>query len=167
MDTFVGGDGVDTVDASALTTGPVDRPRRPGRSASARSGPVTADSLENAIGGSGNDNLDGNDIRNMLDGGDGDDVLSGAAGNDTLLGGDGNDTYIGGTGADRVSFANSPQKVNVDLSLGFATGEGDDTFVDGVEIILGSAFNDTSPVARSAAVARSTSCSSARRGTTP
>ena len=141
VNTFVGGDGVDLVDASALTSGQninldtLDDGVFP-------LGPVTADSLENATGGSGNDTLTGNDVRNLLTGGDGDDLLDGAAGNDTLLGEGGNDTYTGGTGADRVSFANSPQGVNVDLSLGFATGEGDDSFGDGVEIIVGSAFND-------------------------
>ena len=31
----------------------------------------------------------------------------------------------------------------MDLSLGFATGEGDDSFVDGIEIIVGSSFNDS------------------------
>jgi hypothetical protein len=141
-DTFVGGDGIDTVDASAQTSGQninldtLDDGVAP-------LGPFTADSLDNALGGSSNDTLTGNDLRNELTGNDGDDVLSGASGNDTLFGNAGNDTYIGGTGADRVNFKSSPQKVNVDLSLGFATGEGDDSFGDLVEIIVGSAFNDS------------------------
>ena len=143
VDGFRGGDGVDTVDASAETTGQSIDLDDLDDLFGTNSEDFEVDSTDNALGGSGNDILDGNDIRNELRGNDGDDELSGEAGNDTLLGGNGNDTYFGGTGADRVSFANSPQKVTVDLSLGFAVGEGDDTFVDGVEIILGSAFNDT------------------------
>jgi hypothetical protein len=132
---FVGGDGTDVVDASAqVTPQAIDLDTLDG------AGPL--DTLENAIGGSSNDTLIGNDLRNNLVGGAGDDVLSGFAGNDTLEGGEGNDTYAGGTGADRVSFANSAAGVRVDVNLGFAVGEGDDAFAGGVEIIVGSAFND-------------------------
>ncbi len=105
--------------------------------------PSGADDLENLIGSAFNDNLEGNDLRNEITGGAGDDFLDGQPGNDTLLGGEGNDTFLGGTGADRVSFAGSPAGVNVDLSLGFAIGEGDDGFADLIEIIVGSQFNDT------------------------
>lgn len=141
---FVGGDGVDTVDASATTTGQaIDLDTLDGLPVGGAGAPP--DSTENAIGGTGNDTLTGNDLRNDLDGGDGDDTLSGAAGNDTLRGGLGNDTFGGGSGADRVSFRNSPNKVTVDMNLGFATGEGDDGFVTpvDVEIVQGSAFNDS------------------------
>lgn len=140
-DSFVGGAGIDVVDASAKTTGQLinldllDDGVAP-------LGPFTADSLDNAIGGSSNDTLVGNDVRNHLDGGAGDDSLTGGAGNDTLIGREGNDTFTGGIGADRVSFINSANGVNVDLSLGFANGEGDDGFGDIVEIIVGSQFND-------------------------
>ena len=132
---FFGGAGVDTVDGNAAAAGVninldiLD--------------PSGADDLENVVGSAFNDTLDGNDQRNQINAGAGDDFLDGQPGNDTLLGEAGNDTYFGDTGADRVSFAGSPQKVTVDLSLGFATGEGDDSFVDGIEIILGSAFNDS------------------------
>jgi Ca2+-binding RTX toxin-like protein len=132
---FVGGDGTDVVDASAAVT-----PQLIDLDVLDGAGPV--DSTENAIGGSSNDTLIGNDLRNNLMGGAGDDVLSGFAGNDTLEGGEGNDTYAGGTGADRVSFRNSAAGVTVDVNLGFATGEGDDSFAGGVEIIVGSSHND-------------------------
>jgi Ca2+-binding RTX toxin-like protein len=139
--TFVGGDGVDSVDASAETSGQLidldvlDNGVAP-------LGPFVADSLENAIGGSGNDSLLGNDVRNNLDGGDGDDILSGFAGNDTLLGRAGNDTYNGGSGADKVSFRFSPNGVEVDASAGFASGEGDDSLGGDIEIFVGSNHND-------------------------
>jgi Ca2+-binding RTX toxin-like protein len=142
VDGFAGGDGTDTVDASTSTTGQSidldDLDDLSGTNAE----DVDTDTTENAIGGSGPDTLDGNDIRNKLEGGAGDDDLDGEEGNDLLLGGPGNDDFTGGEGADRVSFIGSPQGVNVDLSLGFATGEGDDSFGDGIEIIVGSQFND-------------------------
>ncbi len=50
--------------------------------------------IENAIGGSGNDTLTGNTLNNSLSGGDGNDTLAGARGNDTLAGGAGDDTYV-------------------------------------------------------------------------
>jgi Ca2+-binding RTX toxin-like protein len=131
---FSGGDGVDTVDGSGATAGV--------RINLDILDPSGADDLENVVGSAFNDTLDGNDNRNQITAGAGDDFLDGQPGNDTLLGEAGNDSFFGDTGADRVSFINSPQGVNVDLSLGFATGEGDDSFVDGIEIIVGSAFND-------------------------
>ncbi|MFN7804972.1 MAG: ELWxxDGT repeat protein [Planctomycetaceae bacterium] len=53
-----------------------------------------ATAIENAIGGSGNDQLVGNTLANILDGGAGKDLLTGLAGNDTLVGGTGDDTYL-------------------------------------------------------------------------
>ena len=61
--------------------------------------------IENAVGGTGNDTLIGNDVANDLSGGLGDDILEGGAGNDTLTGGIGADTFVlkSGFGADTVS----------------------------------------------------------------
>ncbi|MEA5596759.1 M10 family metallopeptidase C-terminal domain-containing protein [Rivularia sp. UHCC 0363] len=56
--------------------------------------------IENAIGGAGNDVLIGNTVDNYLFGGSGNDYLVDNAGNDTLIGGSGNDTLIGGSGYD-------------------------------------------------------------------
>jgi Ca2+-binding RTX toxin-like protein len=79
--------------------------------------------IENIIGGSGDDTLDaslsvlvqhvlqglgGNDtligssLTDTLYGGPGNDILIGGAGNDTLIGGDGNDTLQGGLGSDTI-----------------------------------------------------------------
>lgn len=68
-------------------------------------------SIENAIGGAGNDALLGDDGPNQLSGGlafetgndriegrGGNDLLTGEGGNDTLLGGDGDDTLVGDGG---------------------------------------------------------------------
>ena len=50
--------------------------------------------IENAVGGTGNDTIEGNQADNALAGGSGQDTLSGGFGNDTLDGGLGNDTAI-------------------------------------------------------------------------
>ena len=52
--------------------------------------------IENAVGGSGNDILLGNQANNMLSGGAGNDILASTDGNDTLSGATGNDTLDGG-----------------------------------------------------------------------
>jgi serralysin len=58
--------------------------------------------IENAVGGSGNDTITGNDLANRLYGGVGNDRLIGGNGNDTLDGGANNDTLIGGAGRDTL-----------------------------------------------------------------
>ncbi|WP_413174011.1 calcium-binding protein [Anabaena azotica] len=59
-------------------------------------------SIENAIGGDGNDRLIGNSLNNNLVGGLGNDTLIGGVGNDTLNGGAGNDALSGGVGDDSL-----------------------------------------------------------------
>lgn len=58
--------------------------------------------IENAKGGSGNDDIAGNSIANRIWGSGGNDRLNGYAGNDTLYGGNGNDQIFGGRGNDRL-----------------------------------------------------------------
>jgi serralysin len=69
----------------------------------------TASLIENAIGGSGDNTIYGNQVNNSLTGQSGADFLYGLEGNDTLIGGYGadhlfgglgNDTYRGGNGED-------------------------------------------------------------------
>lgn len=141
---FSGGDGTDTVDASAQTSAV---------SINLDTLDPGTDDLENLLGGSGSDTLTGNDVQNQIEGNDGNDNIYGAGANDNLIGGLGNDNFDGGAGADTVSFqTNTTDGVNVDLSLGFATSpeSGDDGFggapaaITGpVEIIHGSPFDDT------------------------
>ena len=57
--------------------------------------------IENAVGGSGNDKIYGNAVANKLTGGAGNDYLSAGDGNDTLTGGVFIDSLVGGTGARR------------------------------------------------------------------
>ncbi len=59
--------------------------------------------IENAIGGSGNDTLTANDAG---------DTLKGNAGNDTLIGGAGNDTLNGGAGNDIIKASNGSDVID-------------------------------------------------------
>jgi Ca2+-binding RTX toxin-like protein len=139
---FAGGDGIDTVDASARTTGQTINLDLLDDVAT-----TSTDSTENALGGSASDTITGNDLRNDLQGNDGDDVLLGAAGNDVLTGGVGNDSFSGGSGADKISYAtNTTDGIEADMNLGFVTSSdsGDDGVIGGdVEIVQGSPFNDS------------------------
>jgi Ca2+-binding RTX toxin-like protein len=54
----------------------------------------SAVAIENILGGTGADTLNGNSLSNTLSGGAGDDRLNGGAGNDFLFGGANNDTYV-------------------------------------------------------------------------
>jgi serralysin len=56
--------------------------------------------IEDAVGGPGNDEIVGNEAGNALAGGGGQDTMSGETGNDTLQGGAGNDQLDGGSGSD-------------------------------------------------------------------
>ncbi|WP_275790930.1 M10 family metallopeptidase [Pararhizobium gei] len=59
--------------------------------------------IENVKGGSGNDQIMGNQAANVLQGFAGNDLLTGETGNDTLIGGTGNDRLEGGQGTDRLA----------------------------------------------------------------
>ena len=63
----------------------------------------TASIVENATGGSGNDNIKGNQANNRLEGNLGADVLDGGTGADTMVGGQGNDTYVVDNAGDVVT----------------------------------------------------------------
>ena len=58
--------------------------------------------IENAVGGSGDDSLTGNSLGNVLTGNNGNDILVGHGGNDQLLGGSGRDILIGGLNSDML-----------------------------------------------------------------
>jgi len=92
--------------------------------------------IENAVGGSGNDTLQGNILANALEGNAGDDVISGDGGRDFITGGRGNDTISGGTGNDDI-FGNE----NNDVLSG---DDGDDRLWGGFgnDTVHGDAGND-------------------------
>ncbi len=142
------GGGIDTIDASGSSVDAIIDLNE-GRFSSINSAIANVAialgvTIENAVGGSGNDTLTGNGADNRLEGRTGVNVLSGGAGNDTLVGGLGVDTMSGGTGTDDiVLYETSAAGVNVDLQAGTVSG-GDaagDT-ISGIESASGSNQND-------------------------
>ncbi len=85
--------------------------------------------IENAIGGSGNDLLVGNEVDNTLKGGDGNDRLYGAEGADTLWGGKGKDQFVYGKISDST-------QLSLDQIMDFVSGE-DRVDVSGITTSLG------------------------------
>lgn len=62
--------------------------------------------IEHAVGGEGNDRINGNALDNHIIGGLGNDNIEGGSGNDTLDGGAGNDIIFGGAGDDLIIAGN-------------------------------------------------------------
>ncbi|MFB5186966.1 M10 family metallopeptidase C-terminal domain-containing protein [Yersinia intermedia] len=79
--------------------------------------------IENAIAGSGDDEINGNRSNNTLNGGGGDDRLWGRQGNDRLFGGHGNDRLSGGKGDDFLSGGKGDDRLT--------GGSGDDRLFGG------------------------------------
>ncbi len=100
--------------------------------------------IENAIGGTGNDTLTGNGADNRLEGRTGVNTLNGGAGNDTLVGGLGIDALNGGAGTDDiVLYETSSAGVNVDLqALTVSGGDAASDTISGIESVSGSNQND-------------------------
>ncbi len=107
-DTLIGGAGTDTVSYAGeadglvinLTTGTAQRV--------IAGSPVMEDQLqtiENVIGGDGDDIIIGTSTANLIDGGLGNDTITGGAGVDLLFGNDGDDifNYAIGNGADSIN----------------------------------------------------------------
>ncbi|MGI9210872.1 MAG: S8 family serine peptidase [Methylococcaceae bacterium] len=113
-------------------------------------------SIENAIAGSGNDRLQGNDLANKLEGRDGADTLTGGLGNDTLDGGNGSDTarYAGNRDEFAVSFDAASKTVTVRDNRSTGGDEGIDTLknierlvFNDAEMSLGTLSGNHAPVA--------------------
>ena len=100
--------------------------------------------IENAIGGSGNDVLKGNDAQNRLIGGAGNDSLIAGAGNDLLIGGLGDDLLDGGSGNDTADYGDAASAVTVALTLLQAqnTGGAGTDILTGIENLSGSVYDD-------------------------
>jgi serralysin len=101
--------------------------------------------IENAIGGSGNDTINGNAANNFLSGNGGNDTLSGLDGNDTLEGGVGADALNGGDGFDFASYQNAGAGVGAALIFTglFDAGEAVGDRFTSIEGLIGSKFDDT------------------------
>ena len=96
-------------------------------------------------GADGQDELNGEAGNDVLVGGYLGDVLNGGDGNDRLIGGSGFNTLIGGDGIDTADYSMAEEAVRVTLRQGLAPMNGfggRDTLTD-IELIVGSAFDDT------------------------
>jgi Ca2+-binding RTX toxin-like protein len=112
-------------------------------------------------GDDGNDDIFGDLLDDKLFGDDGDDLIVGGHGVDHMEGGRGkdwlrgdtnSDDFIGGLGYDVASFAtarpsgrgerNAPRVMQVDTGKRWASGDGYDERVKGIEQVIGSPFND-------------------------
>ncbi len=107
--------------------------------------------IENLTGSGFNDQLTGNSAKNSLDGGADNDTLSGLGdadrlvgglGDDLLIGGKGNDDLIGGEGIDTASYTDATSGVTVVIQSGAASGGDGADLLDGIENLIGSAFDD-------------------------
>lgn len=111
-DYYSGGPGTDRIDYSARTAGVNVRLGGIGTGWAGERDRVRED-IEGAVGGSGNDRIEGNQRPNTIHGGGGNDILIGRGGIDTLLGQNGDDVLIdrdggvntldGGPGFDTVN----------------------------------------------------------------
>ncbi len=102
-----------------------------------------SDKADGFIGGDGNDVLRGRKGSDDISGGRGDDTLIGAEGRDVLNGGLGADMMDGGNGVDTATYEDASSGVRVDLAGGFGdAGEADGDTLVGIEVLVGSAFDD-------------------------
>ena len=82
--------------------------------------------------GAGDDVIIGGDGANTILTGDGNNTVAGGAGNDFIEAGTGDDDIDGGTGKDKLAFEQFGSAIELNLSLGTASGQGNDTFT-GIE----------------------------------
>jgi serralysin len=92
-DFYDGGPGTDTIDFSAITANAAIN-LTTGIATSSQTGTDTLVSIENVIGGTGNDTITGSNVANILNGGRGNDRIEGMGGKDILTGGLGSDTFV-------------------------------------------------------------------------
>jgi len=159
-DVLNGGDGSDTLDGGAGFDRVVFNGAATGLTLSlavlgsqlTSIGPVTLRGIEAITGSAREDQISGDDGANQIDGAAANDTLFGAGGGDMLTGGFGNDVLDGGLGndvldgsdgIDTASYANAAAAITASQLTGLvAGGAGNDTLV-GIEVVEGSAFNDT------------------------
>lgn len=132
-DSIEGGRGLDT--AATDTDGPVKADLAGGFARG--EGRDRLRSIENFVGGDGNDVIRGTNGPNVLTGGAGSDLLVGRHGDDFLLPLDGRDRVRGGAGVDILSYA----PIKRGLELDPIDGDGTELLA-GIEGVQGSAGND-------------------------
>lgn len=144
------GGGVDTIDASGMTTNvyiTLENGEFSSIGSNINTAPTTGDNynnkgdpdgntdynvgiavgaeIENAKGGSGNDYLKGNDLHNELTGNAGDDTLEGGNGTDYLFGGTGSDVYkfSGNYGVDIINDEDNVGRIEINGQTLYGTDQ--------------------------------------------
>ena len=99
--------------------------------------------IENAIGGTGNDSITGNNAGNILSGGGGNDTLRGGAGNDRLQGDAGADIFVFGAVGESHDYVSRSdgKKLIPDMLLDFTSGT-DRIDLSGIDANLATAGDD-------------------------
>jgi Ca2+-binding RTX toxin-like protein len=87
--------------------------------------------IENAIGSSGDDDINGNDLANSLSGNEGEDTINGDTGDDTISGGIGNDTLNGQDDADSILGGSGNDEISGGNANDTLFGESDDDTITG------------------------------------
>jgi Ca2+-binding RTX toxin-like protein len=130
-DSLAGGDGNDTVSYAGRTAGVTATLGSSGGQSGETDSYV---SVENFIGGNGNDAVTGTSAANSLVGGPGNDRLGGGRGDDTLEGGTGDDTLNGEADADSIEGGTGDDTLNGEAGDDSFTGDpGKDTITGGTE----------------------------------
>ena len=83
--------------------------------------------ISNVLGSPHADTIQGGNDNNVLIAGGGSDTIRAGAGSDLLVGQKGNDVLDGESGVDGVAFKELASFLELDLKVGFATGEGSDS----------------------------------------
>lgn len=91
--------------------------------------------IENAIGGSGDDTIAGNNLANNIAGGSGDDTIDGNTGDDTITGGVGDDTIDGGAGTADIAVFSGPVANYTITTSGSTTTVTDNVTTDGTDTL--------------------------------
>lgn len=101
--------------------------------------------IENAVGGTGDDSIMGNEAGNLIDGGAGADSISGGEGDDLILGGTQFDTLDGGGGNDSIDGGMGNDKIyGGGASDRLSGGNGNDTIEGGLgnDLLVGGRGED-------------------------
>ncbi len=135
-DTYIGGLGTDSYDLSATAAGATVN-LTTGVASSAETGSDTLATIENVLGGSGNDVITDAVGANTLSGNNGDDTF-------VMLGDNVKDAITGGNGADTVDYSSATADLSVVAMNGVVTGTGTtaDT-LSTVENFISGSGNDT------------------------
>lgn len=138
-DIIYGGDGSDTIDMASVTSNLTVRLGNAGTDrgsiTTAEGGRDTIWSIENFVGGSGDDTIFASDAANVLDGGDGNDTFvfetAASAQDDHINGLNAGDVLQFGTGADAVTISSRDQATEAGFNVA-------DDATNGVSTISGS-----------------------------